>query len=120
MPLSALIVSGGIYLMLPGGVEAGYLPLSTPHPYGVCQQDRDRSIWLKHRLEQLLQGPPEEIRGALLKEGLAKEYAYDWCVPKYEIRHTIAYWVANEEVYTKGKASSPILAKSRGTTPCRR
>jgi hypothetical protein len=107
MPLTALIVSGGIYLMLPGGVEAGYMPLSTPHPYGVCQEDRDRAIWLKHRLEQLLRGPPEEIKGALIREGLAAEYAYDWCIPKYEIRHTIAYWLTNRQVFTQPPPMPP-------------
>jgi hypothetical protein len=107
MPLTALIVSGGIYLMLPGGVEVGYLPLSTPHPYGVCQEDRDRAMWLKHRLQQILEGPPQDIKGTLIQEGLAKEYPYDWCIPKYEIRHTIGYWVTSAQVFNNGPIRPP-------------
>ena len=101
MFLSAVIMATGIYIMAPGGVEMGFLPLSVPHPYGDCEKGRDKAIWLKHRLQQLLEGPPANIQETLLTEGLAQTYKYDWCLDRYEIRHTIAYWLPDRQVYTQ-------------------
>jgi hypothetical protein len=119
MPLSAVIMAGGIYLLAPGGIEMGVLPVSVPHPYGECKEGRDRAIWLKHRLQQLLEGPPTDIQGTLIREGLAYEYKYDFCLPRYEIRHTIAYWLTNRQVFTQPPPMPPkrpsFAVRPRGT-----
>lgn len=90
---SAVIVAGGIYVLF-WGSPVHYIPLSLPHPYGICAQDRELAAKVRERLDKLVI-EPDQIGPTLIKENLAADYPYDWCAPRYgvhELRGGIVWW----------------------------
>jgi hypothetical protein len=102
---SALVLASGIYIMWFGGV-VHHLPLSVPHPHGVCQTDREMGRKLQERLERLLLDPPK-IEQQLIAENLAAPYPYDWCAPRLRLRPTIDWWMA--DIWNRGATDYPPI-----------
>jgi hypothetical protein len=110
---SAVIVAGGLYVMF-WGSPVHYIPLSLPHPHGICAQDRELGRRVQERLEKLTL-EPEQIAPALIRENLAADYPVDWCAPRYgvhELRGTIVWW-RKDDIWSRPRMvdPKPLIAK---------
>lgn len=110
---SAIIMAGGVYVLF-WGSPVHYIPLSLPHPHGICAQDRELARTVQERLDKLVV-EPDQIGPTLIKENLAAEYPYDWCAPRYgvnELRGTIVWW-RKDDIWSRPVLADPkpLIAK---------
>jgi hypothetical protein len=109
---SAVIVAGGVYVLF-WGSPVHYIPLSLPHPHGICAQDRELGRKVQERLDKLAL-EPDQIGPTLIAENLAADYPHDWCAPRYgvnELKGTILWW-RKDDIWSRPiRAEPPLIAK---------
>jgi hypothetical protein len=104
---SAIIMAGGVDVLF-WGSPVHYIPLSLPHPYGICSQDRELARKAQERLDRLVL-EPDQIAPTLVRENLAAEYPMDWCAPRYgvnELRGSIVWW-RKDDIWSRPRIVDP-------------
>lgn len=104
---SAIIMAGGVYVLF-WGSPVHYIPLSVPHPQGICAQDRELARKVQERLDKLVTDP-EQIAPTLIRENLAADYPHDWCAPRYgvnELRGSIVWW-RKDDIWSRPMITDP-------------